>query len=282
MLGLSSGRRAGQDQRHLGRHGRQKTRTDLVCLVGRNILAKLGGERSAAPRRPRAQPAREMSPGAADHNTALSAGPGASSLAPLESAVICLRGVGCCNCNSMPIDQPLRKRRRKALLAFALLGLLLFSSSSQLRLSAKGYAAAVFDVGQAKRRRRPVADLDRCRALRLHERGAWRHSYFSNVTVNDTVGRGDVASVLGGNEFRRIYTSLERDWLAGRNLPAGGFGKKGGCNQHRDKLGLAYTSPMGNQCGCGLPDFRPSHSVWAYPEQSSDERCAQQPELPAG
>jgi len=92
-------------------------------------------------------------------------------------------------------------------------------------------------------------DVDRCKALKYHERGHWHHTFPNNVFATDEIYP---------NLRNMYYTPLELGWVAGRSeMPA-----DGGCSQYKHNQGLSYTSGLGNQCGCLVKGFKPSHSVW--------------------
>jgi hypothetical protein len=100
-------------------------------------------------------------------------------------------------------------------------------------------------------------DDDRFKALKLHENGEWNHSFFFDSINGSNLADDQL------QQLQSLYTPLELDWiLLGRNKPPD-WGKNA-CNQYRDDQaqGQMYTSHLGNQCGCMIQGFRPSHSVW--------------------
>ena len=131
-----------------------------------------------------------------------------------------------------------RQRRKEAI--FLLIALLLieaFSHSLQVRIAGNVKLNTIRNCVS------PISDDDRFKALILHEKGEWHHVYYF-----DSINRSNITY---------LYTPRELDWiLYGRNQPTG----KGACKQYRDAL--MYTSNLGNQCGCKILGFRPSHSVW--------------------
>lgn len=97
---------------------------------------------------------------------------------------------------------------------------------------------------------------DRFEALRMHEKGAWKHYYFE--ADNKSIG---VPSTY--NSLSQLYTPLEFAWLTGHNLSTSDWGKSA-CLEYKDINASMYSTQLGNQCGCGMKSFRPSHSVWVY------------------
>lgn len=77
-----------------------------------------------------------------------------------------------------------------------------------------------------------------CNATQEHMRGHWQH-HFHTVTN------------------RSNYLPKEIDWLHGTSIEW----RSPGCT-NASLRGHMYASTMGNQCGCGASDFRPSDSQW--------------------
>ncbi|KAL7540222.1 hypothetical protein ACHAXR_009953 [Thalassiosira sp. AJA248-18] len=104
--------------------------------------------------------------------------------------------------------------------------------------------------------------VDRCKYLKLHEEGAWQH-YYSDYN-NRSIGLALTDKLLSSRSYKQ-YFPFELDWFSGKQLPAA-WGGKGAClkyvNATMDVKSSMYLSQLGNQCGCGMNGFEPSHSVW--------------------
>mmetsp|Transcript_4989 Transcript_4989/g.10098 ORF Transcript_4989/g.10098 Transcript_4989/m.10098 type:complete len:512 (+) Transcript_4989:131-1666(+) len=97
-----------------------------------------------------------------------------------------------------------------------------------------------------------VSKIDRpswCDALKSHSSGHWHHEY---APVNN--------KTFDFEDVRMNFFHDEMQWLQGKNIPS--FGMKT-CNSYEGmKSGKMYVTKLGNQCGCEVPEFRPSLSKW--------------------
>jgi len=95
-----------------------------------------------------------------------------------------------------------------------------------------------------------------CKSLLLHEEGRWEHQYApleSNHNFFDNSQQK--MSVILSN----TYHPIEIDWIMTNTTSyRSGWST---CDRDNDG-GLMYVSKIGNQCGCGLPEFHPSISQW--------------------
>jgi hypothetical protein len=95
-----------------------------------------------------------------------------------------------------------------------------------------------------------------CKSLLLHEEGRWEHQYApleSNHNFFDNSQQK--MSVILSN----TYHPIEIDWIMMYTTSyRSGWST---CDRDNDG-GLMYVSKIGNQCGCGLPEFHPSISQW--------------------
>lgn len=96
----------------------------------------------------------------------------------------------------------------------------------------------------------PHKKLESCIDLIAHEKGHWLHH--PRTTSN-------ISTVLNDSSTRHQYFPNEINWIKGIDLPSS-FQPKPCIGQ-----GEAYTSRLGNKCGCGTREFEPTHSPWVYP-----------------
>jgi len=88
-----------------------------------------------------------------------------------------------------------------------------------------------------------------CDALKSHFSGHWHHDY-APVEMEKS----------DSEDLWRNFFPDEIQWLKGTNTPS--FGRTTCISYERMQSGKMYVTKLGNQCGCGLPDFKPSLLKW--------------------
>eukprot|EP00804_Cyclotella_cryptica_P021683 CCRYP_018273-RA/>CCRYP_018273-RA protein AED:0.34 eAED:0.34 QI:1694/1/1/1/0/0/2/1/567 len=119
-----------------------------------------------------------------------------------------------------------------------------------------------------------------CKTLIEHIQGHWQHHFVFFDDMSDMVladpSIKEVAlpvtdELLNHTNIQSMYVSEEINWLRGRGLPRSttsakswefhGYHCRYGGDTDEDR-GISYLSTIGNQCGCALTTFQPSHSYW--------------------
>ena len=80
--------------------------------------------------------------------------------------------------------------------------------------------------------------------LHLHEEGHWEHQYSQSLHLSADA------------TINKTYFPTEIEWMLQGTKNSTWFE----CRANDD--GLIFVSRLGQQCGCGLPDFQPSRSRW--------------------